>query len=161
MTALVRVADADEMDDLLALMREAEAEFRLFPLSEVKARAMLDRAFLKQGGMVGVIGSKGAIEAAVYMLIDQPMYSEAWNLTEIFNFVRPAFRKTTHAKDLIDKAKDWATQLGVPLLIGVLSNERTEAKIRLYRRRLGNPAGAFFVWNASGWAEGPAAEAAE
>ena len=37
--------------------------------------------------------------------------------------------------------------LGIPLIIGVLSNQRTEAKIRLYERQFGAPAGAFFLYN--------------
>lgn len=162
MTA-IRVARADEMEDLLALMREAQAENRLFGLSDGKSRAMLNRAFNKQGGMVAVIGKKGAIEAGAYFLIDQPIYSEDWILNEIWNYVRPAFRRTTHAKELIAQAKSWAKELGIPLLMGVLSNERTEPKIRLYRRQLGAPVGAFFVFN-SAWttaAVAPAAAAAD
>jgi hypothetical protein len=38
--------------------------------------------------------------------------------------------------------------MGMPLLIGVLSNSRTEAKIRLYKRHFGEPAGAYFLYNA-------------
>ena len=36
----------------------------------------------------------------------------------------------------------------IPLLIGVLSNKRTEGKIRLYERQLGKPSGAFFLYGA-------------
>jgi hypothetical protein len=37
----------------------------------------------------------------------------------------------------------------MPLLIGVLSNHRTEAKVRLYERQFGKPTGAFFLYNGS------------
>ena len=39
-------------------------------------------------------------------------------------------------------------KLGIPLAIGVLSSSRTEAKIRLYERVFGAPAGVYFLYNA-------------
>jgi GNAT superfamily N-acetyltransferase len=144
--SVVRLALADEMEDLLALMHEAADEQGLFPVSDAKARDMLDRAFRRQGGMVGVIGPKGAIEAALYMLLAQPLYSDAWHCEEVFQVVRPAFRRSTHAKALLEFAKRCHHDLGIPVLMGVLHNVRTEAKVRLYRRQLGPPVGAFFLY---------------
>jgi hypothetical protein len=44
---------------------------------------------------------------------------------------------------------------GIPLAIGVMSNTRTEAKIRLYERVFGAPAGVYFLYNAkTGLTEG-------
>jgi hypothetical protein len=149
--SVVRLAGADEMTDLLALMFEAADEQGLFPVSETKAREMLNRAFMKQGGIVGVIGPKGAIEAALYMLIAQPMYSESYHLEEVFQVVRPDFRRSTHAKTLLEFAKRCHHDLKIPVLMGVLSNKRTEAKVRLYRRQLGEPVGSFFLYGKDGW----------
>ena len=149
--SVVRLAMGDEMEDLVALMIEAADEQALFPLSEGKARDMLNRAFLKQGGMVGVIGPKGGIEAALYMLLAQPLYSEAWHCEEVFQVVRPAFRRSTHAKALLEFAKRCHHDLGIPVLMGVLHNVRTEAKVRLYRRQLGDPVGAFFLYGQPGY----------
>ena len=33
-------------------------------------------------------------------------------------------------------------------MIGVVSNERTAAKMLLYERQLGKPVGGYFIWNA-------------
>ena len=66
-----------------------------------------------------------------------------------FNFVRPDERKTDYAKRMIAFAKRCSDNVKLPLVIGVLTNERMEGKVRLYRRNLGYPAGAFFVYN--GW----------
>ena len=143
----IRTARADEMDDLVALMHEAANDQSLFPVSDIKARAMLNLAFNKEGGICVVIGPRGHVEGACYLEITQPRYSDVWLVSEIFNYVRPAFRRSTHARDFIAEAKIWALKMNVPLFMGVLSNERTEAKVRLYRRQLGNPVGAFFVFN--------------
>jgi hypothetical protein len=149
--SVVRIAEADEMDDLIALMREAADEQGLFPLDEAKAREMLNRAFTRQFAQVGVIGPKGGIEAALYTLLAQPLYSEAWHLEEVFQVVRAPFRKSTHAKALLEYAKHCSRHLGVPVLMGVLHNVRTEAKIELYRRQLGEPVGAYFLYGQPGY----------
>jgi hypothetical protein len=39
------------------------------------------------------------------------------------------------------------------LVIGVLTNHRMEAKVKLYRKKFGKPAGAFFVVGGK-WAKG-------
>lgn len=149
--SVVRLAGADEMEDLVSLMHEAAQEQALFSVSDTKARAMLNRAFLRQGGIVGVIGPKGGIEAALYLMLAQPIYSDEWHIEEILNVVRPAFRKSTHAKALLEFAKRCHHDLGPPVLMGVLSNARTEAKVRLYRRQLGDPVGAYFLYGQPGF----------
>ncbi len=40
-----------------------------------------------------------------------------------------------------------AKRLDMKLMIGVLSNERTAAKVRLYERVFGKPAGAFWLYS--------------
>jgi GNAT superfamily N-acetyltransferase len=71
-------------------------------------------------------------------------YSDTWTLDEHLNFVDPAHRSSSHAKALISYAKHCADQIGIRLVIGVLSTKRTKAKVRLYERQL-TPAGCFFV----------------
>ena len=38
-----------------------------------------------------------------------------------------------------------AERVNMPLLIGVLSNHRTEGKVKLYERVFGKPAGAYWL----------------
>jgi GNAT superfamily N-acetyltransferase len=149
--SVVRQAEADEMEDLIELMMEAGKEQALFPVDEGKARAMLNRAFLREGGVVGVIGPKGAIEAAIYLILAQPLYSEDWHIEEVFHVVRPAFRRSPHAKALLEFSKKCHHDLGIPVLIGVLHQKRTEAKIRLYRRQFGPAVGAYFLYGVPGY----------
>jgi hypothetical protein len=45
----------------------------------------------------------------------------------------------------------------VPFIAGILTNKKTAAKVRLYRRMFGAPVGAYFVFN-SGWEAEPLAD---
>lgn len=94
-----------------------------------------------------MIGAPGeALRGMIFMTIGQLWYSDQWVLEELFSYVPPEFRRSDYAKDLIDFAKKQADELSLKLMIGILSNERTEAKVRLYTRKLGPPAGAYFVY---------------
>ena len=56
--------------------------------------------------------------------------------------------KGGRARRLCEFSKKVSNELGIPLIIGVLSNNRTEAKVRMYQRIFGEPSGAFFLYNA-------------
>ena len=76
-------------------------------------------------------------------------YSNDMVLEEKAIFVDHEFRsaKGGRARKLVDWSKRMADELELPLAIGVLSNHRTEAKIRLYERMVGKPAGVYFLYN--------------
>jgi hypothetical protein len=77
-------------------------------------------------------------------------YSDHSVLEERAIFVDPDCRsaKGGRARRLCEFSKQTADALELPLIIGVLSNHRTEAKVRLYERQFGKPSGAFFLYNA-------------
>ncbi len=89
------------------------------------------------------------IRAMIYMLITRFWYTRSFHLEELFNFVHPGYRHSNYADALLRFAGYSSDQLGIPLLIGVLTNARMAAKVRLYRRRLGMPVGAVFAKNAT------------
>jgi uncharacterized protein YfaA (DUF2138 family) len=62
-------------------------------------------------------------------------------------FVHPDFRaaKGGRARKLCEFSKFSAEKLGMPLLIGILSNHRTAGKVKLYGRIFGPPAGAYWL----------------
>lgn len=125
-------------------------------LDEECARAAFATAFDRRGGIIGVIGPVGDIHAAIGLTLSRYWFTKEWHLEEMFNFVRPDHRRgNTYAEDLIHFAKGCAEMEGIdlPLVIGVLTNKRVEAKVRLYRKALGVPSGAFWVYNAKGWRE--------
>ena len=149
MTEKVRVATLNDEPEILRLLHVMHSESGMMPLDELCAHEFFSRAFEKRGGIIGVLGEPGNIQAMIYLLITRFWYTKEHHLEECFNFVRPDMRKTNHARKLIAFAKECSDTLKLPLVIGVLTNNRMEGKVRLYRRSLGIPAGAFFVYGAN------------
>ncbi len=144
----VRLATEDDLEDILAMGRELHQENGLMSLDEGKIRQVALNALRGMDGVIGVIG-KNPIEGMILLALRQFWYAKDgdMHIEEFFSHVRPQFRRSYNAQALIEFAKDTALRVGVPLLIGIVSNTRTEQKIRLYERRLGKPAGAYFVFN--------------
>lgn len=145
----VRIATPAEVDEVmkLALMGCAENEF--LPHNPVKVLQDVWAALNMDQGIIGAIGPVGGeLEGAVLLRIGQIWYSDSPHIEERAIFVHPAYRSARggRAARLAEFSMDVADQLGMPLTIGVLSNHRTEAKVRLYRRTLGEPAGAYWVY---------------
>jgi hypothetical protein len=78
-------------------------------------------------------------------------YSHALVIEEKAIFVHPDHRdaKSGHARKLCQFSKKVSDELKMPLVIGVLSNERTAAKVRMYEREFGKPNGAYWLHNAA------------
>ena len=140
------VCDAD-VPALVAIGRELHSENGIMPYSERRVYETIMRAVNRDRMIGGVIGDAGDPEAVIFLTVGQFFYSEYPHLEELLAFVRPEYRRSNRAKALIIFAKQAAQELHVPLLIGVMSQQRTEAKARLYQRQLGKPAGSYFIWN--------------
>ena len=145
----VRVANGDDEAELMGLCRALWQENGLFPMCDEKVQEFLRSALIgpieTRKGIVGVIGKRGAIEGSIFLELGSLWYTDAITLSEIWNFVKVEYRNSTNSRDLIAFAKLCAERFHLPLLIGVLSNHRTQAKVRHYRALLGEPAGAFFL----------------
>jgi hypothetical protein len=138
-----------DLPAIMRLLRIMWAEGGMFPLDENCAREMFERVLKNKEGVIGTIkGPDGELRAMMYLLITRFWYTQEFHLEEIYSFVDPNFRKSNYANALLKYAKHSSDTLGIPLIIGVLSNERMATKVRLYRRELGIPSGAFFVYNA-------------
>ncbi len=151
MEEVVRVATRADEPEIMQLLHVMHAENGMMPLDENCASEFFSRAFDRRGGIIGAIGPTGDIRAMIYLLLTRFWYTSASHLEECFNFVRPDCRSGVHARTLINFAQKCSDEIKVPLVIGVLTNNRMESKVRLYRRALGIPAGAFFVYGAD-WA---------
>ena len=153
----VRLGTPADEDAMLQLALNAWEENGIKDVNPTKMLAMIKPALYLWQGLVGIIGAPNEkIEGAVLLRMTQMWYSDAWMLEEKAIFVDPEFRKSQggrksstklHASTLCDFSKKVADELNIPLIIGVLSNHRTESKIRLYERSFGPPAGAFFLYN--------------
>ncbi len=144
----VRTAVPEDEESIMELCRLVNGENGVFAMNDEKVRELVRSCLYLHGGIAGVIGSKNKIESMVLLRISQYWYSDATFLEEMCVYVHPDFRaaKGGRARKLIEFAKKASEKLELPLMIGILSNSRTDAKTRLYERQFGSPAGAFFLY---------------
>lgn len=141
----VRLAVIEDRPAIVALTTQLHGENGLFRIAPDKVDRMIDRYFDRKGAVIGVIGEIGNPVATIYMGLDQLIYTDDWALVEQWNFVHPDHRRSNYARQLIAYAKKTADALRVPLMVGILSNKRTEAKARLYEQML-ERAGSYFIY---------------
>jgi len=146
----VRLATEADRAGILDLCRMLHEENGIFPLRISKVEEVLDRAFRRDAvdpAFVGVVGGHDDLRGCVCIAIHSFWYADdsAKCCDELFNFVHPEHRRSDYAKQQIEFAKEIANVWGLPLMVGILSNKRTEAKVRLYERMLPK-VGAYFVY---------------
>lgn len=147
----VRVGTPEDLDEIMKIAMVAVEENGFLNPNPGKLAAEIWPALHQDHGIVGVIGEPGGlIEACVLLRIGQMWYSDTLVVEERAVFTHPEYRsaKGGRARKLCEFSKKVADDLGIPLIIGVLSNHRTEAKVRLYERQFGKPTGAFFLYGA-------------
>ena len=150
-----RIASPSDESELLRLVVLMHAESGWAPLDLDCVRETLAKAWERRGGIITVIGPPGSIRAMMYVWITRPWFSYSNHLEELFCWVHPEHRRSDYSKLLIEEAKKYSDQISaqsgqkVPLLMGVLTNKRMAAKVRLYRLFFGMPVGAFFMHNAT------------
>ncbi len=162
----VRLATPGDEEQLFAMCRVLHSENALRdPLGErisfddEKVRRTLHRAlYPKQGNdgtfaghdcpaWIGVVGPKGAIEGSVYLGIETPWYSNHVILLQLWCFVLPEFRASTNLKDMVAFSRTFTDTINIrPLVASVDSAGSEAAKCRQYRKQLGEPIAATFVY---------------
>ncbi len=135
--------------DLDAVMSLALAACEDNELTNASPRKLLEEIWPSlhlDHGIMGLIG-QAPLEAAILLRVDSMWYSEAPCLIERSIFVDPKYRaaKGGRACLLCDWARSVRSALDMPLLIGIISSERTKGKVRLYERQFGPPAGAYWI----------------
>jgi len=146
---IVRTGQPQDMPIIMEMAREVARENGIVQMDEQKVAWEFWPALNLDGGIVGIIGSREAPEGFILLRIARQWYSSEPTLEERVAFVRADYRtkNTGNARKLCEFAKRTAETLRLPLTIGILSNQRTEAKVRLYTRVFGEPAGAFWLVN--------------
>lgn len=148
----IRIATQDDMTEVMKLAVTACKENSFLPASPVRLATEIWPALCLDHGLCAVIGPKGTMEiqGLILLRIGEMWYSDQIVVEEKAVFVYPQFRsaKGGRAGKLVEYGKKVADTLKLPLLIGILSNSRTEGKIRMYTRLIGPPAGAFFLHGA-------------
>lgn len=157
----VRIGTPEDVHPMMELALQACEENGFVDPNPQKLLAEIWPALNLDHGLVGIIQDGGKeLEGAILLRVGPMWYSDANVLEERAIFIHPNYRsaKGGRARRLCEFSKKTADTLGVPLMIGVLSNHRTEAKVRLYERQFGKPSGAFFLYNARTGAFRAAAE---
>ena len=151
----IRLATPADVHDIMSLALSACDENGFVDPNPEKLLAEIWPALNRDHGLVGVIGESGNPEGAILLRIGTMWYSDNQVLEEKAIFIHPKYRsaKGGRARKLCEFSKQVSDSLGIPLIIGVLSDNRTEAKVRLYERQFGKPSGAYFLYNAKtgGW----------
>lgn len=162
--SIVRIAAPEDMTEVWRLFRQAHDENGLFTLAPPKVDFFIARCLfhdrippndLGPRGAIGVIGEVGKLEALALVMIGESWYSFEKHLEEKLVYVDPEHRKSRHAVSLLQWMKEQSEITGLPLLTGVVSNERTAAKCKLYSRVLPK-VGEFFLHRRGKWANGGA-----
>jgi hypothetical protein len=157
----VRIGTPEDVHPMMDLALQACEENGFVDPNPQKLLAEIWPALNLDHGLVGIIQDGGGeLEGAILLRVGPMWYSDANVLEERAIFIHPNYRsaKGGRARRLCEFSKKTADTLGIPLMIGVLSNHRTEAKVRLYERQFGKPSGAFFLYNARTGAFKAAAE---
>lgn len=158
----VRVGTPQDVDAVMEIAMMACEENGFVQPSPERLLSDIWPALNLDEGIMGLIGPKGTkeVQGAVLLRIGHMWYSDQRAIEEKAVFIRPEFRsaKGGRARKLCEFSKQTADELGMPLIIGVLSNHRTTGKVRMYQRIFGEPSGAFFLYNARTGAWKEAAE---
>lgn len=143
--SVVRIANIDDWQEIWRLILQGHNENGIFTLSPTKVSWFMHRALAPEAiapqdlgprAVIGVIGRPKRLEGLVFVAIGEYWYSEQKHLEEFGVYVDPEFRKSGHAIAMVSWMKDQVEETGLPLITGIMSNIRTEAKCRLYRRYL-------------------------
>lgn len=148
----VRLATIADKQEIWRLFLQGHRENGLFSLSPTKVNWFMDRVLCPElippgdtgvRGAIGVIGPVGALEGLVFVTIGSYWYSDDKHIEEFIVYVDPECRRSGHAAALVQWMKDQVEITGLPLMTGIISTHRTEAKCRLYGRML-QKVGEFF-----------------
>ena len=133
----VRESAPEDFDEIMRLALAAASENALSPPDINLVEKEVRTGIAREGGVI-------------ILTINSMWYNLDPIIQDNSIFVDPEFRsaKGGRARKLAEWAKFISEKLGIPLAIGVMSNTRTEAKIRLFERVFGPPAGVYFLHNA-------------
>lgn len=140
----VVLATPADLDELFSVLMENYRENGIYSMNPQKVAAWAAMGCHRDKGAIGLIKGPDGIEATCGVVLGSMWYSDDIYVEEVWNYVRPDHRQKPHSKHLIMFAKWFAENLGVPLLMGIVTTSRLAAKERLYERELPK-VGALFL----------------
>lgn len=153
---LVRFAERRDEDAIVGMLRELHGECGIrkgdgnpLRFCEDKVRSTVRSATDDQGStgsFLGVIGDDP--EGTVYLQVREQFYTDERILSEVWTFVSKPYRRSNNFKTLIAWSQALSAALRAPLVMGVISSHRQDAKARLIERQMkSKDVGRYFVFN--------------
>lgn len=156
--SIVRIATPADKVEIWRLFLAGYRENGQFTLAPEKVDWFLQRALHPElipvwdtgaRGTVGVIGDVGRLEALVLIFLSSHWYTFDRHLEEYIVYVDPDCRTSHHARSLVKWMKLQSDITKLPIMSGIISNVRTEAKCALYGRMMPK-VGEFFLYGNRG-----------
>jgi len=143
----VRIGSPADHKAMMTFLCKMHEENGVANMDEKRVETVLMCGLARHNAIVGICdGKNGEIAGSAGLFVSEWWYSSDRQLEDRWLFVAPDYRREPIARPLLQFAKNTADGLGIPLLLGVLSDVRTEAKVRLYERQLGKSVGAIFLY---------------
>lgn len=146
----VRIAVEADLAGVVDLLRALHAETPHAPWSERRVLETVQEVH-RDGVVFLSLAPDGRPVGTLGLNLDRPWFSDQLWARDIWMFVDPVHRVAPHARTLLRTARRFAERVGVPLHVEVAGGAkglRVPAKVRLYRRELGEPTGAtWFLGN--------------
>ena len=118
----------------MALCWQAHAERNERSGSDRKAREMIANC-LAGNGAIGLVEVQGDYRAMCGLVVSSIWCSEDKELFDWLVYVRPDCRQLRYLSPLLEFAKGQALAFGLPLNMGWIGDERSEAKSKAYQRK--------------------------
>ena len=141
----VRLANARDVNPIIALLRASNQEEPLFPLrfDEQSVFNLLLNA-LRGTSVAGVIANPDEIETACYLNVATPWYSAEPLIECLWNSTLPQYQKSSNSKQVLSWEKQQAERLNCPLQTSVPITVANAPRIALYERIFGERSGVSF-----------------
>ncbi len=140
-----RVAVRTDIAGIFRLLKSQETEigpWNVFTPDYAKALGFI--AELLEVGIILVAEMDGKIVGSVGAGPQEFFFSRDVFLCDYWTIVHKDYRRSTVASELLVKLKEFQEKVGIPLLVGVFSVVRSQAKMALYRRHF-EPMGAVYA----------------
>jgi GNAT superfamily N-acetyltransferase len=133
---MIRVAapaDAPAVLDLtVSFFRSVKRTVALPKYSLKKMLTLVDKSIA--AGLVLVAVEDGKVVGTMIMSYEAPYWSEEKVLRDLCTYVDAPYRNSTHGRDLLKTARDYAILKEVPLVQTIFTGEDVERKCKLYQR---------------------------
>lgn len=150
-SAVVRTAVEADEEGIMALLRSEYAENGVDGADWDRIRNIVQRAWSKDGALIGVIGKIGEPVGLACLVVSEIPATGEPLLRDLSVYVHPDHRRSGYAKALLGYCKKVADALGIKTVIDVYGGKITDGKpdgrMKLYERMFGEPVSYSFLYS--------------